>query len=229
MSTDQVTNELLTSNNGNSWKPTLPPMPTKRTSCSAITTRNPECIIVAGGEKSDYIPSGNVEVFLEQQWSSVQALPKKFYDIKFTIHCAKIYLLGGFGQDHNMIYWCDVKALVITCKESLEKKSKPSPLWSRFAIPNKCSSLASYGQQLVAIGMMAGIDHTKVIAHFPRNKTWVGVGDMSLELRNTVSLVLPNNVLVVLGVDEEAQKIGKRKIFRATLGGKKKCYSKCSK
>lgn len=225
MSSEEVTNELLTSSNGNSWKPTLPPMPTKRTSCSALTTRNPEYIIVAGGDKSDYLPSGNVEVLVEQQWATVQALPKKFYDIKFTIHSAKIYLLGGFGQDHNMIYWCDMKSLVSICKESLEKDStKPSPLWSRFAIPNKCSSLASYGQQLVAIGMVAGIDHTKIIAHFPTNKTWVGVGDMSLELRNTVSLVLPNKVLVVIGVDEEAQRIGKRKIFTATLEGRKSSY-----
>lgn len=175
--------------------------------------------MVAGGEKSDYIPSGIVEVLLEQQWSTVQALPRKFYDIKFTLHSTKIYLLGGFGQDHNMIYWCDVRALVATCKEARDKKSKPTPLWSRFSIPNKCSSLASYGQQLVAIGLIMGIDCTRILAHFPKNKIWVGVGDMPLELRNTVSLVLPEHVLVVMGVDEEAQKIAKRKVFKATLGG----------
>jgi hypothetical protein len=220
VSSQQVTNQLLTSPNGKTWQPTLPPMPTKRSHCSAITTRNPEVIIVAGGEKSDYLPCGNVEVFLENQWSTVQALPKKFYDIKFSIHNAKIYLMGGFGQDHNIIYWCEVKDLVNTGKVVLEKKSKPPSLWSRFAIPNKCSSLASFGQQLVAIGIVAGIDNTKVIAHYPKNKAWVGVGDMPLELRNTVSIVLSqNNVLVVMGVDEEAQRIGKRKIFTATIGG----------
>lgn len=225
VSSQQVIDQLLTSSNGKSWQPTLPPMPTKRVSCSAITTKNPECILVAGGEKSDYIQSGLVEVLLENHWSSVQALPKKFYDIKFTLHCSKIYLLGGFGQDHNMIYWCDVKALVVACKESRdsrEKKApKPPPLWSRFSIPNKCSSLASYGQQLVAIGLVMGIDWTKILAHFPKNKSWVGVGDMPVDLRNTVSLVLPHHVLVVMGVDEEAQKIGKRKVFKATLGGEK--------
>lgn len=223
VSTQEVTNQLLTSSNGKSWQPTLPPMPTKRISCSAITTRNPECIVVAGGERSDYIPSGSVEVYLEHNWSTVQALPRKFYDIKFTLHYTKIYLMGGFGQDYSMIYWCDVKAMVSTCKEAREKTSKPPPLWSRFSIPNKCSSLSSYGQQLVAIGMVAGIDHAKVLAHFSKSKSWVGVADMPLELRNTASLVLPKQqVLVVMGVDEEAQKIGKRKIFKATLGGEKK-------
>lgn len=224
VSSQQVTDQLLTSSNGNSWQPTLPPMPTKRVSCSAISTKSPECIVVAGGEKSDYIQSGIVEVLLEQQWSTVQPLPKKFYDIKFTLHYTKIYLMGGFGQDHNMIYWCDVKALVATCKDTREKKSKPLPLWSRFGIPYKCSSLASYGQQLIAIGLIMGIDCTRILAHFPKNKTWVCVGDMPVELRNTVSLVLPEQALVVMGVDEEAQKIGKRKVFKATLGGEQVCW-----
>lgn len=220
VSTNKVTDKLLTSKNGTTWKPTLPPMPTKRTYCSAITTQNPECIIIAGGERSDYTPCGYVEVYVDQQWSAVQSLPKKFYDIKFTLHGSKIYLLGGFGQDHNMIYWCDVKTLVSTSKEALEKNCKPPPLWSRFAIP-RCSSLVSYGQQLVAIGTMGGIDYTKILAHFTSNKMWVGVGAMPLELRNTVSVVLPQkNELVVMGLDEEAQRIHKRKVFKATLASK---------
>ena len=215
--THKVTDQLLTSMNGKSWKPTLPPMPTKRTHCSAVTTKNPECIIVAGGEKSEYIPCGNVEVFLDNQWSAVQSLPKKFYDIKFTVHSAKIYLLGGFGQDHNMMYWCDMKTLVSTSKEALEKNCKPPPLWSRFTIP-KCSSLVSYGQQLVAIGTLGGLDQTTVLAHFASNKVWVSVGAMPLELRNTVSVVLPKkNELVVIGLDEEAQRIQKRKVFKAAI------------
>lgn len=219
--TDEVTNRLWTSSTGNSWQQTLPPMPTKRMCTSAISIKHPECIVVAGGEKSDFQPSGVVEVFLEQDWSIVQPLPKKFYDIKFTLHSGKIYLLGGFGQDHNVIYWCDVKSLASTCMEAREKKEKPATLWSRFSIPTRCSCLASFGQQLIAIGLVMGIDCSQVMAHFSKNKSWVNVSDMPVELRNAVCIVLPGQQLVVIGVDEETQKISKRKIFKATLGGKK--------
>ena len=57
--TQEVTNQLWTSITGDSWRASLPPMPTRRTSASAITTESPECIVVAGGDRADYLPIGN--------------------------------------------------------------------------------------------------------------------------------------------------------------------------
>ena len=69
VATEEITNKLWTSSNGTYWQSTLPPMPTKRISASAMSLRHPECIIVAGGEKSDDFPCGIVEVYWEKQWS----------------------------------------------------------------------------------------------------------------------------------------------------------------
>ena len=172
-------------------------------------------------------PIGIVEVFLENQWSLVQPLPKKFYDIKFSLHKHKVYLLGGFGQDHNTIYWCEVRNLVTTCRKTRGRNAlkTPPPLWSRFNIPVQCSSLASFGQQMVAIGTVIGVDYTQAFGHFSKEKCWVTVGEMPVDLRNTASIAISERELVVIGVDQECQEVSQRerKIFVATLGGKGGC------
>ena len=167
MATEEFTNRIWGSRDGKKWEEdVLPSMQTKRISTSAITIADLECIIVAGGEKEGYIPTGVVEVFVDNEWTSVQPLPKRCYDIKFTIHYEKIYILGGYGQDSNFVYWSDVKSVIKASKEPHTKSSKVS-LWGKFDLPLLCSNTVSFGQQFMTMGIEMGIDSTKIHARYP--------------------------------------------------------------
>ena len=215
--TEEFTNKIWSSENGKKWNPNiLPPLRTKRISASAVTTADPECIIVAGGEKEGFIPTGLVEVYVDGEWAAVQPLPKRCYDIKFTIHYGKIYLLGGYGQDSNFVYWSDVHSIINAPKEHRTKGPKVS-LWGRFELPLQCSNTASFGQQLITMGVELGIDCTKIHARFPPKKVWVHVGNIPADLRNIYTTILPTREMVVIGVDRDTQKKKKRRVFKASL------------
>ena len=219
-STEEFTNKVWCSENGKKWNSNIvPPMRTKRISASAVTAGNPESIIVAGGEKEGFIPTGLVEVFVNDEWATVQPLPKRCYDIKFTLHYGKIYLLGGYGQDSNFVYWSDIKSVIEAPKEALVKGPKVS-LWGKFDLPLQCSNATSFGQQLITMGLEVGIDHTKIHARFPHKKVWVHVGNIPADLRNIYTIVLPTHEMVVIGVDSDSQKNRKRRVFKATLKSK---------
>ena len=73
--TDMVTNKLWTLKGGMNWQPSLPPMPTSRYDSSALNTGSPECLVVSGGKASGgYVDV--VEILEDNEWSSVQPLPK---------------------------------------------------------------------------------------------------------------------------------------------------------
>lgn len=216
--TEEMTNKLWTSNLGNVWSLTLPPMPTPRCSASAVNIMSPECLVVAGGEKDEYLSTCIVEMFLGGQWSTLQTLPRRCYDIKFTIHSGTLFMMGGFGQDNTIVYWSRINSILSFSKDCRGKNQQS--LWKRFSIPLMCSSLASFGKQLIFVGIKIGVDCTKILAHLSLSNTWAHVGDMPIELRNTFSIVLPTQELVVIGVDESTLiRQNKRRVFKVSLTG----------
>ena len=78
---DIATNELwLSGDGGKTWSHDLPPMPTKRTFPSAVSTE--ECSIVLGG----YGPRDKaVEILVRGQWSSLLPLPYPM-NMNYAIH-----------------------------------------------------------------------------------------------------------------------------------------------
>lgn len=223
-STLEITNKLWSSDTGMDWEETLPPMPTKRCSASAVNTKTPECVVVAGGDNEDYLPSVTVEILKEGKWSSTKSIPRRCYDIKFGLHNQKLYLIGGYGQDNTLIQWCNVKTLIASCGHA-QVHGKPDSPWNQLDLPLPCSSLASFGEHLVAIGMLTGVDPTGILAcYLPLKEVWVRVGFMPAELRNTYSVVLSTGELVVIGVDKNSQQSGSRRVLKASLISKKTGY-----
>lgn len=214
--TDEMTRKLWTSADGSEWREDHPPLPAPRASASAISVGDPECLVVAGGEKWQYQQCSLVEVLSEGRWSTVQPLPKRCYDLKLSSHRGVIYVMGGYGQDHTFFYWCKVKSLVRPKQMRDEKKVQ---IWNRYSLPVICSSAASFGGQLVVLGIAIGLNYTKVYAHDTPTESWVHVGKMPLDLRNTFSMRLSTGQLVVIGVDDDSQRNKVRKVFKASLRG----------
>lgn len=217
VSSKQITSKLWTSDNGSKWKSSLPSMPMARSFASAVTVGDPECLVVAGGEKQDHTPSTVVEVFAKNAWSSLQSLPKRCYDLKFSCHNDVLHVMGGYGQDTSFMYWCKVQSI----QQVAKTKDKKFHLWNRFNLPLLSSCSASFGQQLIVFGILIGLDCTKIYAHQSGRRSWVHVGNMPIELRNIFSINLHKQHLVVIGVDEDSQKRRKRRVFKLSLRGEK--------
>lgn len=216
VATKEMTNKLWTSDNGTRWKSSLPPMPAVRSATSAVSVGDPECLVVAGGEKQDHIPSTVVEVLVNDQWTSLQSLPKRCYDIKFSSHNGILHLMGGYGQDTTFMYWCKISSIQQVAQN---REGKKFQLWNRFNLPLLCSCSASFGQQLIVLGILIGLDCTKIYAHLSGKRAWVHVGNMPSELRNIFSINFHTQHLVVIGADEDSHKRRKRKVFKLSLKG----------
>ena len=214
--TKEITNKLWASDDGSNWKESLPPMPTKRDSSSAVNINSTtEYLVVAGGREADYLPVGAVEVLNGStlQWWTAEHLPKMSFCMKSTLHEGKWYLMGGVQQCRD-VYYCDIKSLV----------DGVSPLWSQFQVPFSadyfCS--ASFRGCLICIGEYNR--HSKIVAFSsPQSHLWTHIGRAPFILDSAVATVLPSGDLVVAGgrkLDYSPSAVGNNKVFKVSLKGK---------
>ena len=200
-STNRLSNQLWIRNEEKGiWDPSLlPPMPTARSYSSAINIGSRECIVVAGG-RGKTGPVDTVEALIEGQWLKLQPLPEPCWNMTSTLHNGKWYL-NTMGE---YIFCCNL--------ESLISSSYVGPVWSIIDCNTSYQSIASFGQQLIAIGR-SGLVPT-IHALSPLTQFWVRVGDMPEELVLSFSIVLPTRELVVIGKRSE---IRGSCVFKASL------------
>ena len=150
LSTDEATNTILTSTTGQQWEPSLPPMPTKRSDTSSVSTTSPEVLVVAGGKGSDNEVLNIVEVLMTDQWITIDPLPAPDYVMDSTVHDGNLYFMTC-GDTPNTITTCSCTSLISSCTDSSSTSSTDSPLWSQFQAPGGWQSMVSYSSQLVII------------------------------------------------------------------------------
>ena len=147
--TQEVINKLWTSEDGNKWEETLPPMRVGRERPSVTSVGAPEGLVVAGGFIGN---AGNatdtVEVLMNgEQWFTVQSLPF-LLDPQFI----KPMLVhnGTLIIPNKMCYCCGVDELLRSCVS--DSAASAGCLWRVFECPNYVEALHSFGQQLIATG-----------------------------------------------------------------------------
>ncbi len=185
-------------------------MPTRRYDSSAVTTGTPESIIVAGGEEGeDRAILDTVEALVQEQWSTCQPLPKPCSFIQSTIHNGKLYLMGGVNL-YYAVFYCDLVSLISSsqCEQTLA-----TSLWNRFDACEVCSISVSMGQHLIA---MSGTRGNTINAFSPPTKSWIHVEDLPVGVMCRAAIVLPNEVLFMIGIDTE----GKTTAFKGSLSSK---------
>ena len=190
-STYECTDLLFTSDTGLQWQPSLPPMPTKRSHTSSVSTRSPEVLVVAGGEDSGGLELNVVELLLGDQWSTVDPLPAPCWNMHSTLHDGNLYFIGGEGQDDTG-YTCSCTSLISSCGTNT---TTDTPLWRQFKAPSGYAAAVSYSSHLVSI------DPGCIIrAYSSVSQSWVEVtstGNRSHEYTNSmVAAVLPTGELV---------------------------------
>ena len=151
VATADCSNDLWTSDTGQDWLPSLPPMPTKRYLTSSIGTTSPECLVVAGGQSSDHRQLYVVEVLQGNQWSIVEPLPSSpssghNITMNSTLHNGNIYFSAYFKR---FFVTCSLSSLISVCKEP--GNYSEARLWNELNAPVYTTSIASFGSRLVAV------------------------------------------------------------------------------
>ena len=145
--TNECINLLFTSDTGLQWQASLPPMPTKRSHTSSVSTRSPQALVVAGGYDSGGWAVNVVELLLGDQWSTVDPLPTRYSSMQSTLHDGNVYFMGGGGQGHTG-YTCSCTSLISSCGTNT---TTDRPLWRQFKAPCDHAAVVSYSSHLVSI------------------------------------------------------------------------------
>ena len=121
MPDNEATNILL-SLQQTGWIEIFPPMPTKRSSVTAATTK--EHLIVAGGCHGRGLTTVEVMDTRTLVWLTVASLPHPYYSASVTICGDQLYMLGGWDDT-------DKTKSVLTCSLTELLQSSSSSVWHR--------------------------------------------------------------------------------------------------
>ena len=156
LSTDEITDQLLTSATGEDWQPSLPPMPTKRYYTSSVSAGSPEVLIVAGGRGSDDRALHTVEVLLGDQWSTAHPLPTPCSSMRSSLHEGNFYFTGGRDQE-NTLYTCSCTSLITSCGLTGNDTSTTTPVWRELEAPDDTTAIVSCSSRLITVDKRCSI------------------------------------------------------------------------
>ena len=179
------------------WSDVFPPMPTKRSCTTAITSK--EHLIVAGGTTGiDLDESVNTVEVMDTKtlvWSTVASLPHPYKLESATICGDHLYMLGGVdnkGKTNS----------VLTCSLTELLQSSSSSVWHGVAdAPAYHSTCAAVNGQLLAFG---GCDEnfkaTAAIHKYnPTTNSWDHISNMPTARYACLVAVFPTNEMMAVG------------------------------
>ena len=193
-STREPTNKVLTSTTGQVWKPSLPPMPTKRCATSLVSTRSPEVLVVAGGRGSNDENLDVVEVLQGDKWLTVDPLPTPASWMRSTLNDGNICFMR---LEDSTVITCSCTSLISSCSKFSGNSFTDRPLWQQFKAPGGGldTAIASCSLRLVFI------DHQETVRGYSSMiQSWQATtstgpipdrdGDIAVTVLNTGELIL---------------------------------------
>ena len=206
-----VTNSVHVFENGE-WCPSIPAMTVARRGASAVS-RGQHLIVAGGYSDSTRGYTDIVEVFDGRSWSTAQSLPQRCAYMKSVVYNGVWYVCGGLGQDCE-VYSAPLQSIVESTQDT------QSTVWTKLPpTPHIISSIAIFGQQLLAIGGGWSSPTSAVHAFSPHSQSWPHVGDLPVAIHSTCSLTLPNGELMTLGGTTGTGQLSDR-VFIGQLRGK---------
>ena len=207
------------------WFNKFPPMPTKRSSATALCAKS--SLIVIGGELGESFVRCPVEIMstISHQWFIVPDIPfadnvsvKGLVCASGVVHGDQIYVLGGL--ESTTIYSCSLTNLIQSCESPPESHqatppNTPNIMWKRSDLNLPCSihsTYVSFCGHLLAIGgqYLYNIIYNssnKVYAYKPTTNSWEEVSQMSIARCPCFAVVLPTNELMVVGGRDSCQSV----------------------
>ena len=188
-----VSNELYSYISGK-WVERYPPMPTKRSACAAVYTKH---TLIAAGGRTLTVPLSNVELLHTQnmQWSSVSCLPFSTSLPSASICGEHLYLYDA-GYPQSVYTECS------TVRCTISDLTRKSASWEKIASLNiNRYTLVTVRDCLLAVG---GKDHKgnrirNIHSYDQKANSWRVISEMKVARTGCVAIVLPDNLLIVLG------------------------------
>ena len=209
----EVTNEVYEFNEvAHTWKQSIPPMPTARTSPAVLSHHS--TLTVAGGN-TGYARTAVVEVFKEEtsQWHATEPLPFHWHIPSSLLINNRWYLLGGRtnGERYsNQAVCADVDLLLQKAlprgQASADRDSTKNSAWEVLPnTPHYRPAAATFGASLLAVGGSTTEKYTSnpqaaVHVYSPCTKAWIHVSDLPASRAWTATAMLsPTELLVISG------------------------------
>ena len=190
------------------WIEDFPPMPTKRSSSTAVCIRS--VLIVAGGftdQLSDAECPVEVMNVESRQWSTAANIACQLACASGVIFGDWLYVLGG--RDSKSVYSCSLSDLLQPCRSEASTQLQ-SNIWRKHAdLPFYYSDCVSLCGHLLAIGGSGHASHLRlseetgskaVYAYKPITDSWEVISEMSMARYDCFAVTLPTtNELMVVG------------------------------
>ena len=205
----QYSNKVYSLKEGGAWVEEFPPMPTKRTSATAVCTES--SLIVIGGVLDGSIRCP-VEVMdiASHQWAIAAnvSIKQEFQQASGVICDDQLYILGAIKS--KSVYSCSLRDLLQSCQPASESTAAPprpsNILWRELAdLPLYNSTCVSLCGHLLAIGgndcKSENTSSAKAVyAYKPTTNSWKVISQMSVARYLCFAVTLPtNNELMVVG------------------------------
>jgi hypothetical protein len=191
------------------------PMPTARSSVSAVSWSSPPALIVCGGNDLQGRPTSIVEVYhgRTSQWHVINPLPFSRAYMTQQIIDNILYMIGGREKERLSTYRKTVIATSIPhlLDNCLQASSERSPIqWQNISIPdvpNYKSTTASLAGCLLVVGGEKDSMYppkpesivSSVHAYCPSTSSWLLVGQLPQPLYSCITATLPTGELLVIG------------------------------
>ena len=207
---------------------TIPPMPTARSSATAVSWSSPPALIVCGGQDAQEEPMTTVEVYhtLTVQWHTVSPLPFPRSHMMNTIIHNSLFLMGGIESSiysTRSVIFTSIPDLLDQCCQSsqLEDSSNGHGPWQHLPdTPAYCSGAASLGGCLLTVGgqsrYFAGNVFSSIHVYSPSTSSWIHVGDLPHPHTDCGAISLPGGELFVVG-GEEISFAGSRRVYKGSI------------
>ena len=171
----------VSEDDGYNWTPSLPQMPTERKYPSALNPGStPECLIVTGGlaggaRNYSFTACTAVEVLMEDQWWTVPPLPyiADPSRMHLTLHGGNLYVCGD-GHSGS-IFYCDLQALIASCKPSKDSVSLWDAGWQCCNYTNN-NVMISFQRQLFYFSTTLSSQGYLLSMHVIHNQSVVAIG-----------------------------------------------------
>ena len=190
----------------------IPPMPTARSSATAVSWTSPPALIVCGGQNDQEESMTVVEVYHSStlQWHTLCPLPFPRSHIMYTVIHDSLFLVGGDDLPHHAttsVIFTSVSSLLDECCQSSQRASTCHRQWQYLPdTPAYCSGAASLGGCLLAIGgqsrYYAGSVFSSIHAFSLSTSSWIHVGDLPHPHTECGAITLPSGELFVIGGEE---------------------------
>ena len=196
------------------WIKEFPPMPTKRSSTTAVCVRS--VLIVIGGSYSRRSPPLEYPVEVmdveSHQWSTAANIGCRLEYASGVMFGDQLYVLGG--RDSKSVYSCSLNDLLQSCQSESKETStqlQSNIIWRKHAdLPFYYSDCVSLCGHLLAIGGSGHASHLKlseeetgskaVHAYIPTTNSWEVISEISMARYDCCAVTLPTtNELMVVG------------------------------